>query len=103
MMTVFHQHFLTFSLAKFDAFLDEWQLVNGTRRLANGAQNRRILGHKFGEISCALCGRMLLKLNGEFFAKRRAPASFGEIDPWYNTSFREKKINLSKSLIHTVE
>ncbi len=41
----------------------EWQIVND-------AQIRQILGHK------TIWGKMLVKLNGEFFAKPRAPASF---------------------------
>ncbi len=71
------QHFL---LSKFNAFFGAWQLANST-------QTWQILCHKFDEFSCALWGRMFVKLNGEFFAKVcvlalfRLVKKFGEIDP----------------------
>ncbi len=48
-------------------------LANGARYLVNGAKIWLILGHKFGR---KVLGRMLVKLNGEFFAKQFARASF---------------------------
>jgi hypothetical protein len=43
------------------------QIANGEWCMSNGAQIRRILGHKFGKFSCAVLSRMLVKLKSEFF------------------------------------
>ncbi len=77
-----------FRSKKFDAFFGVWQLANSElklsnskRQLANGVQILPNLGCIFGKFSC----RMLMKLNGEFFAKRRSPATFHSAKKvWWN-------------------
>jgi hypothetical protein len=78
--STFLRHFFA---QKFDTFL------------ANGEQIQQIFGHKVG---CTVWGKKLVKLNDNFFAKRRAISSFslakkyGEIDPWL--SFSSDFLNL---------
>ena len=63
----FHQHLL--ARPWWEAFFGEW-------RLANGAQIWRT-AHKFGKCFRQIFSeKMLVKLNGAYFAKRRAPANF---------------------------
>ncbi len=54
-----------------------WQMAHGVWQIAHRFGNfSGIFGHKFGEFSCTLWGRILVKLNGKFFAKRCVPAPF---------------------------
>jgi hypothetical protein len=58
----------------------------GKLQLSNSAQIWRYLGHKFGKLGYAVWGRMLVKLEGNFFTECCLPATFclvkifGEID-----------------------
>ncbi len=81
----FHQHFRAQYSIPFLAN-GNWWMAQGVWWMAHGIW--QIFSHLSGNFSYSLWGRMLVKLNGEFFAKRRAPVSFclakkfGEIDPW---------------------
>ncbi len=82
-----------------------WGMATGEWRKGFG-KFLGIFSHKFGEFSCALWGRMLVKLNGEFFTKSRALAcfrlakNFGEIDPrWWIIS---SNVESCRDLIITI-